>query len=767
MIPRSTVNDKLSTNIENSSKFEIKADAAMFELLSKKLYTNPVRAVIRELVSNAIDANIAAGANEQIIVHLPNALEDSFYVKDFGIGMDENELLSVFTYGGSLKRNSNDQIGGLGVGAKSPFSIVNCFTVESNKNGTKIFASCFIEKDGIPRFKILSKEKSNESGTKISFNVPEKYFDSFIDESNLIFLFSKEMPVLYNGKSKFLDSLLIKSTEEFDKLRFAFQKDGLKNADSLCKEYPDVYEYAFSNILNRFENIDFIVNMGGIPYTLEINQVFSGENVSALKKFFNIKRHDIFVLNFDIGTLDIQASRERLNYTENTIKVVKNKILNIIVEYFNTELKNASSSSLSLFDKRSLCNKFDGMAYFLDYEYPGNENVNDLIKKMETFIKETDNSYSEFLNGKYINVSFNKGDSESVKYFSYKYRNLYGVSYDYSKDSITYENVAFVKTNKLSIILDSSEKRYLSLKIKNAVFRILHTFSLNKEKTQVYVGTDEEIDKIIKILNLQKSYFTFKLEDYCKKIVKSKTDFLKEYKVSTHKGDQTFDEFMADKNSTFIITRANNLLYENEKFLIDEVPPVIFECIDYNWNDCRNIFNISTIGYIKYGDYKRILGNLKSSSKKLKAFREKGLMWHLKSFGLDFFKNLYKNTHVKQCVSVPTIISYNGAEILEFYENNKDKYNSVCKKSELKNIENFIKDINIYKECNCSNNREVNRFKRCIEIIIRYFFHSSCIDGIKDTDTIYFDKYDYLSYISTSIPNDILLDIIATKRELS
>ena len=773
MIPRNTVNDKISSNISDSSKFEIKADAAMFELLSKKLYTNPVRAVIRELVSNAIDANIAAGSKDQIIVHLPNIIEDSFYVKDFGIGMDENELLSVFTYGGSLKRNSNEQIGGLGVGAKSPFSIVNCFTVESNKNGNKILASCFIEKDGIPRFKVLSKEKSNERGTKISFNVLEKYFNAFIEESNLVFLFSKEMPVLYNGKSTFLDNLYLKNIEEFEKLRFAFQKDGLKNYDLLFEEYPELTEYAIKAVLRMFGDNHFIVNMGGVPYILEMNQIFS--ELSALKKFFNIKMNSIYVLNFDIGTLDIQASRERLNYTENTINIIKNKILDIVVEYFNTELNKVGS--YSLFDKRKLCNKYDNLIYFLSAEYRDditcflpnghheNKKLVSLSKKMNPFIEKTNQEYLDFINGKYINVSFSRG-SESVKYFSHKYRSFYGTGYDYSEDSISHGNVAFIKIKKLNIILDSSEKRYLSLKIKNTVLRILNTFSLEKEYTQVYLGTEEEIDKIIKILNLQKSYFTFKFEDYCKKVVKEKRDFLKDCFISTNKGDKTFDEFMADKNSVFIITRANQNFFEDEDFSMCNVQQSLMDCIDFNYNNFRDTLKISTIGYIKYGDYKRILRKLETSSKKLKAFRDKGLMWYLKSFGLDFFKDLYKNTHNNICVSVPQVISWYSNEILEYYNNNKDRFNSICKNYELKNIERFVKDVNTYNESKNSKNKE-GRFKRGIEIIIRDFFKSSFAYETNKNNTLDFDdNYKYLSYMSSSIHMDILFGIVATYKQL-
>lgn len=337
MIINEKAND-IVTNLEDAERFSINADALMFAILSKKLYSNPIQSVIRELVSNAIDANIAAGVEIPIQVHFPNTLDNIFYVRDSGIGMDENELRNVFTYGGSNKRDSNAQIGGLGVGAKSPFSITESFTVESAKNGVKRTALCFMGPDGCPRFKMIGEENTSESGTKIYFSVAEGYAN-FIRESVPVFLFSVQMPEILNGVETFCNVADVKNIEEFRKLRKLVEKDS-----HFCRTHtvePDKTEYLITRLLNitsQFFSGNIVV-MGGVPYDVDISQVWS-ENykVSQMFNFDNYSKVAIF--HFPIGSLAFQASREKLNYTEDTKKQLQKRYVNFFVRHAKENLKS-------------------------------------------------------------------------------------------------------------------------------------------------------------------------------------------------------------------------------------------------------------------------------------------------------------------------------------------------------------------------------------------------------------------------------------------
>ena len=73
-------------NIERSADFEqsnytIEATAKAFSILSDQLYSNKVRAVIRELSTNAYDSHVDAGnGSKPFEVHLPSNMEPTFSV---------------------------------------------------------------------------------------------------------------------------------------------------------------------------------------------------------------------------------------------------------------------------------------------------------------------------------------------------------------------------------------------------------------------------------------------------------------------------------------------------------------------------------------------------------------------------------------------------------------------------------------------------------------------------------------------------------------
>lgn len=113
---------------QNSNVMEMGMDVnngnqiSAFFLLSSTLYKDPYRAIVRELVSNAIDASKAAKLSEAtpIILNVPKTIDsDDFYVQDFGIGMTLEQVINVYgNYFASNKQNDTNSIGGFGLGAR-------------------------------------------------------------------------------------------------------------------------------------------------------------------------------------------------------------------------------------------------------------------------------------------------------------------------------------------------------------------------------------------------------------------------------------------------------------------------------------------------------------------------------------------------------------------------------------------------------------------------------------------------------------------------
>lgn len=76
---------EMGMDVENGNQI------SAFFLLSSTLYKDPYRAIVRELVSNAIDASKAVSTSEvgeaqPVILNVPKTIDSNdFYVQDFGI----------------------------------------------------------------------------------------------------------------------------------------------------------------------------------------------------------------------------------------------------------------------------------------------------------------------------------------------------------------------------------------------------------------------------------------------------------------------------------------------------------------------------------------------------------------------------------------------------------------------------------------------------------------------------------------------------------
>jgi sensor histidine kinase regulating citrate/malate metabolism len=108
-------NDSLVTNAAVAGAMSIEMNSSMFQLLTSKVYTDPILAVMREWSTNAIDACLASSKPVNFDVHLPTMGDPVFSVRDYSSGLSESDMLGLFcTVGASTKRNSNEFNGTFG-----------------------------------------------------------------------------------------------------------------------------------------------------------------------------------------------------------------------------------------------------------------------------------------------------------------------------------------------------------------------------------------------------------------------------------------------------------------------------------------------------------------------------------------------------------------------------------------------------------------------------------------------------------------------------
>lgn len=179
-------------------KFGVDADnmELIMEILSK-LYAYPIRTMVQEYICNGRDAMREAGTwgKTPMVIGLPNTLEPTFRVRDYGVGISPDRMDNVFVnYGSSTKRDSNTQTGGFGIGSKSFRCYTDSMSVVSFHNGTKY--SYVIQPAGCL---LLSQESTKEpNGVEILIAVGHKDIHDFFDAVQRCVRFWKE-PIKFEG----------------------------------------------------------------------------------------------------------------------------------------------------------------------------------------------------------------------------------------------------------------------------------------------------------------------------------------------------------------------------------------------------------------------------------------------------------------------------------------------------------------------------------------------------------------------------------------
>jgi len=294
------VNEVTLSGVGATGEFRIRNSAKAFKILSDGLYSNKIRAIIRELSCNAVDSHVAAGKPDvPFEVHLPTILEPYFAVKDFGLGLSGDQVTNIYTtYFESTKTDSNDYIGALGLGSKSPFSYTENFTVTAIKDGIKRIYSAFINESGVPCVAEMSTELTDEAnGVEVKFSVTNRHdYNSFRHEAQEVFKWFKHQPVITG-----VDNFKVQPAE-------------FKERDIV----PGVHTMGG---FNEYYGAHSIAIMGNIAYPL--NKI-----PEPAKHFGNLAAllECGLVLEFQIGELDFAASREELSYIPQTLASIKNKL---------------------------------------------------------------------------------------------------------------------------------------------------------------------------------------------------------------------------------------------------------------------------------------------------------------------------------------------------------------------------------------------------------------------------------------------------------
>ena len=308
---------------DNVTAMSISVDGMehIMELLTN-LYKDPELAVIREYYTNALDAHQAAGVTKPVEIKLPTWDDPTYRVKDFGIGMSEDDIRNIYAqYGASTKRNTNDQLGAFGLGCKSALTITQQFTLVSVKDGFKSTVLIAKSESGINTVNVISSIPTTE-GNGTSVQIPVKSnLQFFIGKAKRFFAFSKPGSVLVDGV-------------EPDYAPALAQKQDNPNDSSM-----EVY------VRPKNDGESYVI-MGPVPYALSQSEIQASLNrikASNISMGF-IRMPKYFVV--PVGSVDLTPSREGLRFTDQTNEVIDRHISFLVkdlVELAQRDIDTATS----------------------------------------------------------------------------------------------------------------------------------------------------------------------------------------------------------------------------------------------------------------------------------------------------------------------------------------------------------------------------------------------------------------------------------------
>ena len=356
----------LQTNVpsENRHRFQIVATGSAFKILSDSLYTHKVAAVVREISCNAYDAHVMVGTTDKPFhVTLPTVSHPTFIVRDYGPGLEKDKFVEVFTtYFQSSKQDSNDFIGCLGLGSKTPFIMSPSFTVHNFHDEHEQVWQAFVNDTGEPDIQLLSVHPSSEpSGLKVVVPIghqlqPQQLkalCEEFKTVAEQIYRWFKIAPEVVKGGQVTPYKILYHLDQPAYK-SYSVPVNGRKAVAWFClNNSRDAREFS-DTILVKMGNVVY-------PYNLEYANTgrFAGdiERIQKLVKHtrtspFNTKSNPL-VLELNIGDVTVAPSREALSLDAMTEQVVLSALVNSY-DVMAREWQAAINSSKTAYEKYDL-----------------------------------------------------------------------------------------------------------------------------------------------------------------------------------------------------------------------------------------------------------------------------------------------------------------------------------------------------------------------------------------------------------------------------
>ena len=212
------------------------------------------------------------------------------------VGLSHQQVVNIYTtYFESTKTGSNDFVGALGLGSKSPFSYTENFGVTAVQNGHMGVYTAFINEQGVPSIALMTQSATDQpNGVEVKFSVNNRAdFEKFRTEAEVVYQWFAYPPTVTGA------TVAIQPPR--------YERENIIPGVHVGKgDYYSITSYAV---------------MGNIAYPIAVPN--ANANLGRLAGLLSYG----LIMHFDIGELDFQASREGLSYIPSTIEAIKRKLI--------------------------------------------------------------------------------------------------------------------------------------------------------------------------------------------------------------------------------------------------------------------------------------------------------------------------------------------------------------------------------------------------------------------------------------------------------
>lgn len=353
------------------------AEKLVFDILQATQYSTPIPSTVRELVTNACDSQrekeiaieILTGqktvedyyinregeqyedsnfdpsyynitnldvVNKHIDVIYKHNVGvgycDEFTIKDYGVGIGGRRLEGILELGYSTKRNTSENFGAFGLGAKVALSTgVDFYTIETIYNGKRFKANCFNYKTDflIPKFNLSTGQENPyitfTDGTKVyyeptielnrtevSFGVKKHNADRFLDA--------------VSEQLTYLSNVRFFVVEENDyKREIDFKPSVIYNSKHLIITENNYYARPHIVVV-KSEGSTTGINYGHVDFReLEMEQLYGAVGLKCpIRQVYKNEQGEEVVMQDGV---DVTPSREKVIWSDHTKQFVQNLIL--------------------------------------------------------------------------------------------------------------------------------------------------------------------------------------------------------------------------------------------------------------------------------------------------------------------------------------------------------------------------------------------------------------------------------------------------------